>query len=120
MTFILHAPQIIYLILVGIGFIVSLFLSNQKIEQKTSLGNTLITTMIASVLGLLILYWGKAFTTIGVPQVLILITYILGFFDILHYVTNPTELKYPRFFMAISHMVASFGLVYWAGFFAGN
>lgn len=107
-TFILHAPQIMWIILAAIGIISTLFLHNTE-AKRVGIG----LSMIILCLGLLLQFWGGAFATFGMPQIILLIIWITSFFSLI----PSSSTVHIDIFSTISDVVAMFGILCWAGFF---
>jgi len=109
-TFVLHAPQILWITLATIGVITTLFLHN-TVAKRIRISSS----MIIFCLGILLQFWGGVFTTFGMPQIVLLAIWVTSFFSLIPFSSTV------RFdiFSTISNTVAMFGILYWAGFFGG-
>jgi hypothetical protein len=114
MQLILHAPQIIWIILVSLTVILSTIFNNTEGSSNT----TPVTGVIAVVLAVLLQIWGGVYKTIGMPQILLIILASISLFS------SFAEAKGNKYkiniFVSLSTTVSSFGMLYWAGFFSGN
>ena len=110
-TFVFHAPQIIWLCLVGIGIVSAITMHGK--ESKSHTGT--ITILISLGLGILLQIWGGAYRSWGMPQIILIAVAAVGFLS-----SGITSKTYTvNAFSVVSSFITSFGILYWAGFFAG-
>jgi hypothetical protein len=111
-TFNLHAPQIIWFILNGL-----LSLTATIAHGKTSPTTSKLSPIgyfMSSLLGIGLLFWGGVFKSFGFPQTIIVVYFVLSFFE---YFSSKEKIVTTNFFRLLSNQVIYFGVLYWAGFF---
>ena len=122
MTFVFHAPQIIWVVLSGLGIIGAFSNHNKRIKTElVSEGVLALFFFFFTLINVGLTIWGGVFYTLGIPQAIIVIGWILSLFDLIHCLVEvEPEMRTDRAFKVIREIIVYTGLYYWAGFFAGH
>ncbi len=113
MHFILHAPQIIWVILSGLGLILAALIHGKKSENKSGI----VGIIVSLILSFLLYWWGGTFRVFELPQILLV---AIGVVSLFSEISGAYKAYTIDFYRVLINDLAAFGLLYWAGFFGGK
>lgn len=116
MNLTIHAPQIIYFVILALGLIFSA-IRHGSVNKITQNEHPFITAVVGGTIVVGLLLWGGAFTSFGIWQIILIIKIILDI--IIETIKDRSKTETTNFFKDLQGSLIYFPLLYLTGFFGG-